>query len=986
MSVRGSACLLTACLAASAFASPDAGLKAVQAAALQLDRAVTVQGLRVNIGPAALEIEAGVLVPVSSDGAPVAEMVFLGQAWLVIDPPDEIEAGQIELFTGRRRVRAKVSEATLAVALDEATEALLGGEVTTLDATTSTKARTAWADWRSGPERKLLGVEGALWLHALGDPVMEDFFAGRFVTERHGPLLLSVDPEAGEQVTLGRFVPLELDARDTRRQRKRLHRQQRRGRLLGIELDGLGTFDTWMSTPLIGPGGFAYRGVPAFAAMKYELDVELSGRDETLSGRGKILLRPMTGSRRGVALRLHSDLRILSLKDGDGVELPYLREGSSLLAVLPTAPAIGETVVLDVAWEGKGLERLERGLFRLVDTVGWHPRAGGADERARYDVTIGWPQGLDLVGSGRIVEEGPASDGRRRQRRVLDLPSVGFSFELGRFDIERFRVGEVDVTLAFDKESKKESKKTRAAIVWAVKDAFTWYSKVLGPYPLDQLVVVTVPRDFSQGLPGFVTLSSGPVTFPKDWQSFYGIEDAGTIVAHELAHQWWGNRVGFQSYRDEWLSEGMSSWLALAWSDRIPWEERSGVGPSGNWRNRLNGRIREGRPIESLGPIVLGRRLDSSLAPRAYDAIVYDKGAIVLNGLAASLGQDVFLQSLAAIGGAAEGKLMNTGSFFRSLEKTTGRELDDFVTTWVEGTGMPQVWYATEMRRADEGAGWVARATITQRPTYLWRHRVERVPGSGWDLKSRAEPRLDVSRSILTVPFGLSMNDPARGGKKDVDGANAVMKGRITLDRVEQVIEIPLQAEPKKLTLDPQRRSFGSFYRIGTATGSGAITQAWDAIAEQRLDDAERIVREREGLVNGEALGKASHGLLRRFEIMDRVVQSMLLAEIQLAGGRVEEAEASLKDAASAPVGQVPRSLVRERELLEARVAVIRGDGRRALRILKDRLSGKKPWLSGKAWAITALAARLTGDAALLERARGKAEERGVDMSALDSD
>src|SRR5690606_41036364 len=132
----------------------------------------------------------------------------------------------------------------------------------------------------------------------------------------------------------------------------------------------------------------------------------------------------------------------------------------------------------------------------------------------------------------------------------------------------------------------------------------------------------STPRDFSQSLPGLVTLSN-PMMADLGWLgALAGVEDRRTVVVHELAHQWWGHLVGWRGYRDQWLSEAMANYAAVAWARAtLPAGERPVFGPTARWRAALEAETADGRTIESLGPLVAGFRLASSKSAEAYAAI-----------------------------------------------------------------------------------------------------------------------------------------------------------------------------------------------------------------------------------------------------------------------------------------------------------------------------------------------------------------------------
>ena len=154
----------------------------------------------------------------------------------------------------------------------------------------------------------------------------------------------------------------------------------------------------------------------------------------------------MRGSR-VVGLSLPGDFQVERVTDGQGRVLFFRREQEDLTVILPQAPADGDAVAVVVEYGGNVVAK-DWNLTALLQTERWYPRSDRFD-RATYDATFHWPKGFDLVASGRRVDGGQEADGTRWERRVLDIPSRGFSFEIGHFDSRPSRAGHIQVTFAF---------------------------------------------------------------------------------------------------------------------------------------------------------------------------------------------------------------------------------------------------------------------------------------------------------------------------------------------------------------------------------------------------------------------------------------------------------------------------------------------------------------------------------------------------------
>src|SRR6185295_16192570 len=210
----------------------------------------------------------------------------------------------------------------LVLGLDAAADAMLRKpKAAPLDAALARRAGEVYARWKGSPERKLLNVDAAELRDTVGDASYQGFFAAWFHGEELGDFLYLVEPDAQEQVTLGHFVPLEATEKEKRKILRQLNRERRRGRLIGVELEDLGQWDTWLSASLRGRDGAVIPGRESFEPEKYTLDVTLAERGLQLTGRARLDLKPAVRGARTVALRLNSDLQVGKVTDGAGAGL-----------------------------------------------------------------------------------------------------------------------------------------------------------------------------------------------------------------------------------------------------------------------------------------------------------------------------------------------------------------------------------------------------------------------------------------------------------------------------------------------------------------------------------------------------------------------------------------------------------------------------------------------------------------------------------------
>jgi len=578
-------CLLTA---STAFAQNPAEIaRQIRSPLLDPDRAVSLRNVELEIGIALLEIERGVLIPTKPINGRTIELVFIGQARFRAVPADDIEAGQLELFTGQRYLDAAVEEAVLVLAGQDTVETLLERPAPRLlHPSLMSRAEQLLEEWKSKTDRRGTGVEQALFKSLVGDVPFDNYFAVWCRSHELGDFVYQLDPEDVEHLTLASFMPMW----ERQRLKRHIRIQQRKGRWLGVRVEDLGAWDIWFSTPWAPGSTNRFPGNVGFETERYTLDVTIRRRSLELDGKAGLELTALSDGRRVVTLELYRDLRVRSITDGAGNELFFFRSGREISVVLPEPSVAGEKLLLDVAYGGRVLKWVGRRTFDLEDTSNWYPHCGSVD-RAAYDVTMRWPAKYELIAGGRLVEGGRT--GRYRwERRILDIPSISFSFVMGDFLVERHQSGHVELTMAFNRGAPiRLTERIRERALDAVDRSLRYFEEVFGPYPLDQLAVVTLPRDFSQSYLGYITLTDSvvrldPPRSPAAWDWF-----RNTTIAHEVAHQWWGNLLGWSSYRDQWLSEAMANYSAMIYYRAQEGEEAADIADRVSRSDRSRGEI-----------------------------------------------------------------------------------------------------------------------------------------------------------------------------------------------------------------------------------------------------------------------------------------------------------------------------------------------------------------------------------------------------------
>ncbi len=803
-----------------------------------------MDGAELSLGAARLRLLDGVVVETVTRAARRVEWLFLGRGRVELSiEEDTVEARQLWLFGGEQPWVAWFDQAVL-VGFDRED---LSGMSRVLDARESELVGQLHEQWRASAEHRLGGLDASLLARALGDAGAEHHRVAWLHIERHGWVVVELDRAHREPLTVGQFVPFDLTEGEQKRARRELDRAQRRGRLREVTLEGLGTWDSWVSTAAGGDSG-----QPSFEARHYSLEAEVQPRNGRIDGRVKIELEAVAGGRRMLELYLHPDLEVRSILARDGSALPLRRVLDRTVTVLPVALEPGERTTLEIEYGGTALETRTtpgRRAFVLVDTLYWYPHVGERD-LATYELELSWPRRFELFAPGTPLDGGLRGPQRWLRHRI-DIPTKAVSFEIGRFDVIETRVDGLEIVLARDRLSGAVLN-DEEALLRHVTDALRFLEERFGKLPWRRLTVVTAPRPFSQSLLGFVTLSTSMMVDDVS-MALAGGEDPRTVIAHELAHQWWGHTVTWDSYRDLWLSEALASYSALLYARRGienlgPW-----AGPVTGWEGELLEPTAGGRTVEAMGPLVLGDRLNSSRA-RAWVPVAYLKGPLVLDLLAREIGEPAMLGLLRGLAVDGPARVVETGELLAAMTAVAGRSLEQLAQALVYGTGIPRFEYSIRPVFPAQGAR--IEVTVQEVPELESEFRVRATDAGELDVRrSLASKPLLLSGQSLEVPFELWLLDeatlpPAARGRRWRDAIEQARRsgnvrevGWVEIGPGTSELTLELRHDLRRLVLDPGAELPARFDNASDNRKRALLEAALRARAAEDDDAAEVLLQ-----------------------------------------------------------------------------------------------------------------------------------------------
>jgi aminopeptidase N len=271
-----------------------------------------------------------------------------------------------------------------------------------------------------------------------------------------------------------------------------------------------------------------------------------------------------------------------------------------------------------------------------------------------------------------------------RFERSVAMPTYLVALFIGEMDVLEDSVDGIALRI-YTAKGKRE--RARYAMN-ATKELVHFYNGYFGErYPLSKLDQIALPGTGGGAMEnwGAIAYSESLLLFAprrgslRQQQSVYG------TVAHELAHQWFGNLVTMAWWDNLWLNEGFATWMAQKATERFnpAWGMRLRYALAKDWA-LLNDAQRTTHPIQT--PVENDTR-----AMDVFDSISYVKGASVLNMVEAALGEEAFRSGIRSYVRAHRLSNTTTADLWHHLSEASGRDVGNLVSGWTEQPGFPVV-------------------------------------------------------------------------------------------------------------------------------------------------------------------------------------------------------------------------------------------------------------------------------------------------------
>lgn len=367
----------------------------------------------------------------------------------------------------------------------------------------------------------------------------------------------------------------------------------------------------------------------------------------------------------------------------DGQPAEFTRDEPELVISPVMALTAGAEFVVAVEYSGvpapvgldtftpvAGWTTTDDGIFVAGEPTGasgWYPVNDHPRDRAAYRFAITVPPDYEVAANGTLEGTEAGDDGvtwRFDAPNPMSSYLVTLAIDLGLVEVEQ---GEFDGVLLrhyFDVEIADAA----GADTVRLPEVLAFFSEQFGPYPFDTYGHLVVDATFGAALETQTLSIFSADTISGDSAS------VSAVVAHELAHQWFGDYVGPADWSDIWLNEGFATYAELLWA------EHDGL-----------------QSVDEVAGFVVDDEFFSAVPPGSppaddlFNASVYFRGAVTLHALRLTVGDDAFTTILREWVTRFGGGTASTADFIALSEEISGSDLGAFFDGWLFSETVPEL-------------------------------------------------------------------------------------------------------------------------------------------------------------------------------------------------------------------------------------------------------------------------------------------------------
>ena len=502
-------------------------------------------------------------------------------------------------------------------------------------------------------------------------------------------------------------------------------------------------------------------------AIHYQFRLTLTDASDEIAGETTITVKFLLDNVRDIQLDLTSPtagkgMAVASVRRGGAMDIPGLRadalvythDNNRLRIVLPSPGRAGQEFTFTVRYRGIPAAGFlighnihgERTFFSDSwpnQARHWLPMVDHPYDKATGEFIVSAPGHYQVAANGLLVEESDLPGNIRRTHWKQSVPISSWLFALAVARFSSHHAGVVDGVPLQTWVYPQDRDAGQAVFEDQSRRVLRFFNSTIGPYPYEKLANIQAPMGF-----GGVEYASAIFYEEK------GVASGSAPVAHEIAHQWFGDSVTERDWDDVWLSEGFATYFALLFTEHDAGRDAF---VEGLRRSRATVIQTEQKLPDT--PVIHRNIADMS---KVLNGLVYQKGGWFLHMLRGEVGTETFWKAIRDYYRRYRDANASTAELRAVFEQASGKQLEGFFSQWLLRPGVPKL----------EGS---------------WRYLPAR---------KAVEVTLTQSQSAEPYRFGVEVGIAAKPG-------DAPRVERIELSSRTVTTTFSVDAEPASVTIDP---------------------------------------------------------------------------------------------------------------------------------------------------------------------------------------
>jgi aminopeptidase N len=311
-----------------------------------------------------------------------------------------------------------------------------------------------------------------------------------------------------------------------------------------------------------------------------------------------------------------------------------------------------------------------------TDNHFWFPCYDAPDDKATSEVIATLPDSYTLLSNGRLL--GTTTDASKKTRTFHwyeARPHSSYLIMIAAGDYDIVRETRRGIPLEYYVYPDRREDGIRSLRVTPA--ALEFFEDTIGvPYPWEKYAQIWISDFMWGGMENVSAVTLNDESYLLDRRALIDFT-SDDVVAHELAHQWWGDLVTSRDWSNLWLHEGFANYFEALFKRHIKGEDYFQY------------------DLHQQANSVIGTEQNSGRSPlvgrESFTVNVYSKGCWVLHMLRAELGEKPFWTAIRTLIRKYAFKNIDTQDFIRVIRESTGRDMQWFFDQWAYGSGTPKV-------------------------------------------------------------------------------------------------------------------------------------------------------------------------------------------------------------------------------------------------------------------------------------------------------